>query len=203
MTELDMPKKFEYPTIKTTCSSCVFYNTNCAYGDSPCSKLGILASNKPCKRFLINPSVFDMNETKDVNDFVGGIQTKDLCKYALLLSREVKTRKLGFFFGQEVVVQVYRGDYVSNFARAYVISADKDYVYVHGKKGFRATLYHSSVLSLEQWDKKRASLLKRKKVKDPLFKSYTTFNPSKLPLLGTKTKAKKEPNKARSISMKD
>lgn len=52
---------------------------------------------------------------------------------ASLLNQEKATRRQGFRFGQLVYVRMYPGEYMSNYAIATVIQADKDQVYVEGK----------------------------------------------------------------------
>jgi hypothetical protein len=206
--ELNVPSKFDYPRVKTTCQSCIFYNKQCAWGSKPCKQLGILGSSKPCKKFVLDPYTIDMldESSKNLQDIVSSLSTKDLGKFAILLSQEHKTRSKGFAFGQEVVVHMFKGNYLSNFAKARVISANKDYVFIQGIGGFRGMLFHSSVLTLEQWAKKRQFLIAKKKIKDPNYASYTSLPQTKeglkraIPNVG-KHKMKMQKHKARSVSM--
>jgi hypothetical protein len=108
---------------------------------------------------------------------------------AALVNSETKTRMHGYSFGERVYVRVYTGsgDYLGNWAQAKVISADKDTVYLQGRKGFRASVHPSSVMKREDFIQHRAKLEKEGRLVDPkirsLFKDKKPEIPHKTPTM--------------------
>lgn len=172
----DMPKTGIPFNLDIRCRDCIYYERSATYEDK-CKNLGIQSFSKPCRRFTLDPYQIDFNndDTKTISLLITNISDKKLIKLAALLAQESKTRKQGFIFGQKVYVKLYQSDYLSNYAVARVISANKEYVSLQGKKGWRGMLFHNSVLTIEEFIKKKDSLIKQNKLKDPNFSNYTTI----------------------------
>lgn len=167
-------------TIGVTCKHCVFYNRQKTY-DSPCSKLGVLPESLPCKRFTTDPyqvNFKDDDGTEEIAKILPKIKPGSIAILMSLLLDEAKTRRRGYHFGQKVYVRIFRDDYISNYAAAWVVKADKTYAYLQARHGFRVMYYHRDVLNKEQWAKKKKSLLKQGLVKDPKFRGYTKISVS-------------------------
>lgn len=211
MNKVSGPTDFKYPQIKASCQDCVFYNTQSTYA-KPCKQLGVLAISKTCKRFTVNPYLIDFNSSKPSNlirELISSLSKKDIHLFANVINQEYRTRKYGFYFGQEVMIRVFVGDYISNYASALIINANKYNVYIQGSNGFHGMILHKNILTMEEWDKKRKSLLKRGLIKDPDYKKYTTWKADLKdlkkedytpPSIG-KIKSKGKSKKARRISI--
>jgi hypothetical protein len=176
-------------TIKQTCGQCIHLK-RMAYPafKKPCIELGIIEESKPCEKFAANPALIkfsDSEHTRNIAKAMRELNDRELKLLAVVINQETRTRKRGFEFGQIVYFRVFGGDYISNYVKAKVVSADRDYVHVQGADGCLATLYHKSVLTGKEWKKKEFYLLKINKIKDPNRAKY----------LKAPTKAEREVNK--------
>ncbi|MDE1905764.1 MAG: hypothetical protein KGH75_04865 [Rhodospirillales bacterium] len=161
------------PTLNVKCHSCIFFKDR-AYPSfkKPCHELGIKKFSRTCEHFFANPFIF----LKEDPQFK--LATKLFKKYenslpsiVAWLNQELATKKTGFTFGQEIYVRMIGQDYLLNYAKATVVSANKEHVYIQGET-FRGTILHESVFTSDQWKRKKKNLIKRKKIKDPLAKTY-------------------------------
>jgi hypothetical protein len=170
------PDNGKLPVIRgVKCKDCVGFNRYAKYDDL-CEKLGVQSYSKPCSRFDPDPKKLGVSDIKLLAEVIDGMATARIPLITSMLNREHITRTNGFHMGQKVYVRVLQGsgDYLSNYGIAKVISADSKYVHVQGKGGFRASVYHVSVLTLEQFEKKRRRLQKAGKLKDPNLKKPQT-----------------------------
>jgi len=154
------------------CKDCRFHCILPAPGNAKvCNSLGVIEEDKACALFKPNHrSVrFDKkSKTAQFRKLVAGMPVDQLKLIASFLNQEALTRKRGFHFGQEVFVLILGGDYLKNYRRAIVVSADSKQVYVTGRfEKFSGNLMHSSVLTQEAWEKKRVILLKENRITDP------------------------------------
>lgn len=163
-------------SLNLRCKDCVFWEKFSKDG-KPCKEKGILGINKASSCFSIDPYEIDFEEQKAlkfVKKLLKGVSTKKISLLAALIQQEEKTREYGFSFGQEVFIRAFgTSDYISNFAKAYVILATKNAVFVQGRTGFKAMFPHSGVLNLEQFNKRKYILAKRRKIIDPNLSKYT------------------------------
>jgi len=177
-------------TINTTCGTCKHFRRipHPAYGEI-CAAKGIFDTNKPCTKYSVDSSQLGVHSDKllqEIAELMAKVPKKQLVLVSALANRESRTRKYGFYFGQTVYVRLLSSDYISNYRRAIVTEANKDYVYISdSKQGFTMMVYHSSVLTNEQWLEKKAQLKKAKKIVDPKYAEFF-----KAP-----TKAEREANK--------
>jgi hypothetical protein len=71
------------------------------------------------------------------------------------------------------------GDYVSNYREVRVGSFKDGYVRIVGANKFAATVKAANVLTEEEYQRKRAALIKAGKAFDPNWRSYWRHKPSK------------------------
>lgn len=163
-------------TINVRCGSCKFFKRipNPAYGDV-CTEKGVLDSSKPCMRYCVDPDQIHIKESEHIDALVQileGISDKELSLVTALFNREHITRKRGFRFGMVVYLRPFGDDYVSNYRRAKVISADRTYVHIRASDGWIGSVYLSSVLKPSEWKTKKAQLERAGKITDPNYKKY-------------------------------
>ena len=175
-TPLDINLNASSLTIKLSCGDCRHF-TRMAFPEygSVCSKIGIVEEAKPCKRFTPDSRLVEFQSDPDLVQFatfLATVPTSKLGVIASILTREHRTRKQGFNFGEVVYLRVFGDDYISNYRRCRVVQADARYVHVEGKKGFTATVLKTSLLNFKQFKKKRAELEAAKKIRDPKYKNY-------------------------------
>jgi hypothetical protein len=170
--------------LNVRCGSCIFFEDRAHQAfKKPCSTLGVKKFSRPCIKFFANPFHFlqDDPEYKLVNRLLVKYG-KQLPTLVAWLNQESSTKKTGFTFGQTVYVRMLGDDYLLNYAKATVISSSKEQVYVQGKKlGKGGTYLHDSVLTEEQWSRKKKNLIKHKRIRDPKEKEYykITVTPKK------------------------
>jgi len=166
-------KKRRAPAIAAKCKNCLFFS-NAAYKafKKPCKTLGVKSFSRPCEHFFANPFEFILNDKR--HKLIATLIKKyedDLPGIVAWLNQEIYTRKKKFYYGQPVVVRMLGEDYLTNYAQAWVVSANSEHVFVQGKK-FKGTFLHESIILNEDWVRKRAALVKHKKIKDPKAKDY-------------------------------
>ena len=170
-------KRRRPPAIAAKCRDCLFFKDGYYPAfRKPCATIGIKHYSRPCSHFFANPFAFMLNEKE--HKFVGKIIERydhALGGIVAWLNQEISTRKKGFFYGQPVMVRMIGDDFLLNYAQAFVVSANSTHVFVQGSK-FRCTLLHESIILDKDWVRKRAALLKRKKIRDPKAKEYFTFS---------------------------
>lgn len=175
------------------CGDCIFYKRmrNSAFAE-PCSKLGVMPKNDPCRRFAAAPEQFNFRSDKTLRLFAKVIAKmgRDMLPLiASVMMREAKTRKKGFSFGQPVYLRAFGGDFRSNYRKAFIVFIDRKLAYLSdgfNKDGsyFTASVAYDSLLTEEQWEAKKARLETRKLLKDPKLLEYTTVVGTKDPLEG-------------------
>lgn len=158
-------------TMSLRCKDCRFHQTLIAPGNAkPCTSLGIISEARPCDKFKVSHRSVTLAPDKlaSFNEVVAGIPASQLKVIAAHLNQEVVTRKNGFKFGETVYILVLGGDFLHNYRRAVVLSADNEFVYVTGRfDRFYGALKHSSVIKLEKWEAKRKQLILSKSFVDP------------------------------------
>lgn len=175
-TPVTMPLNKSTLTINTRCATCKHFNrlANPAYGEV-CSQLGVIETSKPCNRYSVNPAeikIYEQEHVEALVEIVESLSDRDLQLMAALFNREHLTRKRGFKFGSVVYLRPFGGDYVSNYRKAKVISADREYVHIRAADGWTASVFHTSVLNAAAWKAKKADLTKAGKIKDPNYSKY-------------------------------
>jgi len=167
------------------CGMCIGFTRQALKGEV-CKTLGEKSYSKPCSLFTVDPYTFtfhpdvdpDKVNVKGLVKFVKGLKTRDHARLAALLVQDRTTRRFGFELDQIVYVQLYPGDYLSNWAKARVIHATKEYVYVQGKDlTFRAMMYHASVKSKDEFEPILKRLQEEGRTNDPDLKKYTAYRP--------------------------
>ena len=163
---LSMPDVTRRPvTLNVSCGSCVFHRRFAVY-DHPCHDLGVAAASVPCSRYCVDPThAAKGEELFKLAAAVGSARNAHLL--AAMFASGHRSRRHGFTVGQQVVVRVTPGEYMSNYARGVVIGATTKQVMLAGYDNFTAMLHPSSLLPLDQWRAKRSSLIKAKRVNDP------------------------------------
>jgi hypothetical protein len=169
-------------TVNVTCRDCIFFEREANFTDGkekrPCKQLGRLASQLPCVAFKVSPYQMDFNGADMLTfaNIISNIPNGKLPLLAAILLQENTTRKNGFKFGQTVYVQVFPDDYLSNWAVAKIIAVDSKWVFIQGKRGFRAKVAHSSVLREIEWTEHSRKLRGLGRFSDPNLNKYTTVN---------------------------
>ena len=172
--EVELPKTGKQVVVGVKCRDCVYFNKNAIFSDK-CENLGIQSFAVPCEKFVIDPNQIDFLESPEKKELAGIIKNlpdRKLAIIAALINQENKTRKKGFYFGQKVYIKIYQPDYLSNYVSAYIIAADKTHVFLQGKKGWRGTLYHKSILTIGDFKKKKLSIIAKNLIKDPKYSTY-------------------------------
>ena len=164
--ELSMPDVVRRQvTLSVTCGSCVFHRRFAVY-DHPCNDLGTSAASVPCSRYCLDPThAAKGEELFKLAAAVGAARNAHLL--AAMFASGHRAKRHGFTVGQQVVVRVTPGEYMSNYARGVVVGATTKQVMLAGYDNFTAMLHPSSLLTLAQWAAKRASLVKSKHINDP------------------------------------
>jgi hypothetical protein len=163
-------------TIKTNCGGCRHFN-RMAYPEYGivCEKKGILETAKPCVRFSPDPRQIKFKNDADLVALakaLANVSKNKLPLLASLINKESRTRKQGWCFGEICYIRIFGEDYISNYRRSRIISADSQYVTIEGKGGFTASLTKSSVLNARQWKKKKRELEAAGKITDPNYSKY-------------------------------
>jgi hypothetical protein len=148
----------------------------------PCKDLGILEVSKPCTRFTPDARSLKINNDAAAINLaiaMATVPTSKLKVLAALINREARTRKRGYYFGEVVYMRVIGGDYISNYRKARILFAEKDYLHIEGSvDGFVASVMHSTVLNSKEWAKKKKQLLLEGKKRDPNYiRNFQTQTP--------------------------
>lgn len=174
---LEEPKHRQAPALKTRCKNCIHFATHRAEKfKSVCSFLGVKPESRPCPSFFANPFEFKpkQKEFKAFQDLVQDLPKSKITALLGWLQQELITRSSGMEFGEVVYLRTVGDDYLRNYSKAVVISANRKYVFLQGaKKKFTAMVLRSSVLNEKQWKAKRASLISKNKIRDP--KAHTIY----------------------------
>lgn len=143
--------------------------------EKPCIDLGKLDISKPCARFSADPTKIRLNNrlARIAVELIQELSDDKLALMSSIFNEERKTRRYGFTFGQNVYLNIYGGEYISNYRRMKVVSATKDYVNLIADEGFTAMVYSKNVLTPAQWRKKEAWLIRNERIKDPNLYKYT------------------------------
>lgn len=162
--------------IKTKCGNCDHLNRSPYYGDV-CSKLGIKEFSKPCQHFKVSPLSVDFQKGSmagiHLSRLMRNVRTNDLTALAAIINTEHITRKHGFHMGQPVYLRIFSpGSHLNHYAAAHVVSADAKKVYVQGVSGFRAEIYHRSVITSEEFAIMRRKMIKEGKTVCPKASKY-------------------------------
>jgi hypothetical protein len=165
---------------KPRCGDCLHFKHISKF-ERVCSTLGV-------KQFAEAPTCFSPNVyalTKKNPDILHqlGMLLREFTPaetrvfMALLRQKVSMDKNYGLAFGQPVMFRIGGGDYLSNYFKGYVIgvaSVGDGQVFVASDMSktqrnmpATATLLPSSVYPLSKWKKKKAELVKDKKLKDP------------------------------------
>jgi hypothetical protein len=157
------------------CGSCVHLNCIPAFAEV-CSKMGIGPYHDICEKYQFNWKLIDLNnkEQFDLLDNISKLSTDQLLIVADLLRAEKLTRNRGFRFKEPVYVRLFGDNYLSNYAKGWVILAAKSYVYVQGtSSSYYGAFLRSSVIKEIKFIKLANQLILEKKINDPKMKDYT------------------------------
>lgn len=162
--------------ISAKCGMCVHYaNMKHTAYESVCKELGILEENTPCIRYEPDYRQLQLAEQPWFAAFAAAMSQmtgKQRHILASLLMKENRTRRAGYFFGETVYIRVFEGDYLSNYRRGVIVSANSKHVYIEGRGGFHAMLMRNSVMNTRQWLRKKQELIRSNRIKDPFLRRY-------------------------------
>lgn len=163
--------------VNQRCGNCKHLKriANPAY-EKLCKDLGMSEISRPCARFSADPTKIKFRREDNLRNavrFLQELSADKLLVFASLCVEESKTRRKGFHFGMTVYLLAFGDDYVSNYRRMKVVSADRKYVNLVGSDGSTAMVFHKSVLTPKQWIKKKAWLENNERLTDPRYKKYT------------------------------
>lgn len=163
--------------VNQRCGNCKHLKriANPAY-EKPCIDLGMTEISRPCHRFSCDPTKIKFQGDRNIRnaiDLIQNLSPDKLLLMASMLIEESKTRRKGFFFGQTVYIRAFGDDYISNYRRMKVVSADRKYVNLVAPDGSTAMVFHGSVITPAAWRKKKEQLTKTERLTDPRYKKYT------------------------------
>ncbi len=165
------PKHRESPILKTRCKNCIHFSTHRADKfKTVCSNLGVKPESRPCTSFFANPFEFKPKEKefKIFKEMIKGLPKSQISGLLGWLQQEIVTRSAGFNFGDIVYLHTVGDDYLRNYSKAIVVSANRKYVFVQGfKKSFTAMVLRSSIITEKDWKIKKANLIAKKRIRDP------------------------------------
>lgn len=169
-------------TIPVYCDSCVHFKSRAirVHDGKPatCSQVGILAKARTCKDFIADPfsrELVDMAQDKALSQLVARVKPTGLAALAALLVGELDTRHAGFRYGQTVYVNIVAvgrnepgndRDYVANYYRGNMICVRDGVAYVTYKSRMRLAVNVNAILSLQEWQQRRAYLLEQRRYVD-------------------------------------
>jgi hypothetical protein len=181
--------KNEGPQLLVTCGECIHFKVIPQFS-SVCEKLGIRDYAKPCSKFLLNWKDIQFNE--EFTKVLKNTETTHLSKMVALVNAEISTRRAKFAYGMVVYVRMFGDDFISNYAKCYVICAQGRYVYVQSAKDqYYGAFLKASVYKEKPFITKITQLAKARKYTDPKLKTYTQ---TKLPKASATTKIKDIPS---------
>jgi len=173
----ELPRQGVVIPLEVRCRDCFHFKHQKASGyKSVCIDLGILPQGRPCAKFLPDAKLFDLrlDEGRDLRQYVGTLPANKLALYAALLMQERTTRRQGFRHGEMIYIRLFREDYLSNYARAWVIMANAQRVFVQGVDSrFRGNFLRTSIFDAEEFARKKKALISRKLINDPNLIKYT------------------------------
>lgn len=166
--------------LKPLCGDCEgFCNTRLIEGlKGFCKDSGKTKVSKICRQF--QPNTIPLKEVADSTPFelltqaVSGLNNAQVRAFATMLYAENNNRRLGYHFGQVVYIR-YRGkanaNYVSNFMRAYVMSAVGEYLKVMSEDGRCTASFllanKNQIFTVEEFDGMRTRMTRLGRLVDP------------------------------------
>jgi hypothetical protein len=172
-------KTLKGPVLLVNCGDCVHFN-KFRHPQLPrvCSEDGVRDYAKPCEKFQVNWQHFNYSET--FTKILKEVVTEDLPRIAALINAEIATRTAKYYYGMPVYVRLFGEDFISNYARCNVITAQGRYVYVQGMKTkYYGMFVKKSVFSEKQFIAKLKQLALNKRYTDPKLKTFTDWKPAK------------------------
>lgn len=122
---------------------------------------------------MINSELLLGDLSKRIMPLASTLNNSQLTDLVAVINQEIITRRYKFYGDQRVMVRKFAGDYHSNYSIAKVIMANKYYVFVTGLKNeFTGQFMHTSVMSMEEWEKKEKWLKYHRRMIDPQYESY-------------------------------
>lgn len=180
---VDFPLNRSALTVNLTCGDCRHHGGIPAPGQkSCCAVLGVIQEQTPCLHFSVSPFVIDFGSDmylRMISRIIRKLNRKKLNAVASLLLQEARTRRYGFNMGDVVYFKAYGDDFLSNYRKGYVVSADKHYVVISGRRGREFSCYISApyVLRKAQWLEKQKELIAANRLVDPRYPA--TISPKK------------------------
>lgn len=167
------------------CGECIHFNKGPRRFEKLCIELGQEAFSHACPEFtpdlckLASVPIMDMRTLADMTATLNQPQLRLL---AFTFRNMDFIRKAGFVFGQTVVFSIDGKDFLENYFSGVVIGASKDgsTVYVTSdletmnKGNCMLTLTRNSVKTLEQYEKHRDVLIKKKRIRAPVPNAYSS-----------------------------
>ena len=164
---------------KPRCGDCLHFKHISKF-ERVCSTLGVKHFAEAPVCFTANPYALSTVNPDTLFQFALILRqfTPQQSRVALWILRQKSTmaKNYGLEFGQPVMFRM-GGDYLSNYFRGYVISTASvgdgqvfvasDLAKTQRNMPATATLMPSSVFTLSAWKKKKAQLVKDKRLKDP------------------------------------
>ncbi len=150
------------------CGQCIFHKRFATY-DHPCRDMGVVASAIPCNRFSADPNAVAIApEIFSIAVALGKVTSVSaLQAFAAMALTSRRVNRLGFATGQWVVIRVGGDDFLRNYCYGVVTGATTKQLILAGKDGFVAMLNPASVLTVEQWERKKKKLIALNRIDDP------------------------------------
>lgn len=165
--------------VSLTCGSCRYLQTD-KLDKEPCNAKGKIASSATCTQHA--PDVFPLvrsaghvqNQLLKLADIATHSTPKQLETIAAMLLRARPLKRLGFSFYQKVYVRVQgspRADYISNFAVAHVLDADREFVRLVGESGTTFMVMNekesNTFFTVSRFQELREQMLTERRFVDP------------------------------------
>jgi hypothetical protein len=163
------------PKNNSVCGTCVHFKSIPAFAEV-CSKMGIGHYHAICEKYLFNWKLIDVHnkEQRVFLSKISNLPVEQLVLIADLLRAEKLTRGKGFKFKEPVYIKLFGDDYLSNYAKAWVIMAAGAYIYVQGKNSsYYGAFLKKSVIKEARFINIAAKLIDNNRLVDPKIKDYT------------------------------
>lgn len=156
--------------VPVRCGDCLFLKTAGIYRDAkdviqPCASLGTVSGADPCRWFTPDPRQSGGQMGPALRALAS--LTRPAAAAAALLSTKRVRRGSGFSLGETAYMHVMGGDYLSNYARGYVIGATPTHAVVEGAAGYVGLILPASLMGEAAWRRKLSELISARRINDP------------------------------------
>lgn len=171
----------EVDSTLSICGNCIHHRHIPQFKET-CEKLGVGPYHKICEKFQFNWQLIQASKVSGtLLEKVADIPDEDLLMMADFLRAERLTRRKGFKFMMPVYVRLFGDNFLSNYAKGWVITAAGRYVYIQGKESaYNGAFLKSSIIKEPKFIKIAADLVKQGKIIDPNTRNYTKIKAKNL-----------------------